>query len=31
VVTTPEAVYIPGVQIQNYRNPFEGKGSPFES
>ena len=31
VLTTPDAVYIPDVQIQNYRNPFEGKGSPFES
>jgi 3-oxoacyl-[acyl-carrier protein] reductase len=31
VLTTPDAVYIPDIQIENYRNPFEGKGSPFES
>jgi NAD(P)-dependent dehydrogenase (short-subunit alcohol dehydrogenase family) len=28
---TPEAVVVADVSIQNYRNPFEGKGSPFES
>ena len=31
VLGTPEAVYIPDIPIHNYRNPFEGKGSPFES
>ena len=31
VLSTPEAVHVPDVPIHNYRNPFEGKGSPFES
>ncbi len=31
VLTTPEAVHIPDIAIHNYRDPFEGKGSPFES
>jgi NAD(P)-dependent dehydrogenase (short-subunit alcohol dehydrogenase family) len=31
VLGTPEAVHIPDIPIHNYRNPFEGKGSPFES
>lgn len=31
VLSTPDAVHIPDVPIHNYRNPFEGKGSPFES
>jgi NAD(P)-dependent dehydrogenase (short-subunit alcohol dehydrogenase family) len=30
VLSTPDAVHIPDVEIHNYRNPFEGKGSPFE-
>lgn len=31
VISQPEAVFIPDVPIYNFRNPFEGKGSPFES
>jgi len=31
VLSTPEAVHVPDVPIHNFRNPFEGKGSPFES
>ncbi len=31
VLSTPQAVHIPDIPIHNYRNPFEGKGSPFES
>lgn len=31
VLSTPDAVHIPDVPIYNYRNPFEGKGSPFET
>lgn len=31
VLSTPESVHIPDVPIHNFRNPFEGKGSPFES
>jgi hypothetical protein len=31
VLTTPDAVHIPDVAIHDYRNPFEGKGSAFES
>ncbi|HKZ90868.1 MAG TPA: SDR family oxidoreductase [Candidatus Limnocylindrales bacterium] len=31
VLGTPDAVHIPDVAIHNYRDPFEGKGSPFES
>lgn len=31
VLTTPDAVHIPDVAIHNYRNPFEGRGSAFES
>jgi 3-oxoacyl-[acyl-carrier protein] reductase len=31
VISQPEAVFIPDVPIFNFRNPFEGKGSPFES
>jgi NAD(P)-dependent dehydrogenase (short-subunit alcohol dehydrogenase family) len=30
MLTTPDAVLVQDVSIQNYRNPFEGKGSPFE-
>ena len=30
VLSTPEAVHIPDIPIHNYRNPFAGKGSPFE-
>jgi len=31
VLRTPEQVVVADVSIQNFRNPFEGKGSPFES
>jgi NAD(P)-dependent dehydrogenase (short-subunit alcohol dehydrogenase family) len=31
VLGTPETVHIPDIPIHNFRNPFEGKGSPFES
>jgi 3-oxoacyl-[acyl-carrier protein] reductase len=31
VLSTPAAVHIPDVPIYNFRNPFEGKGSPFET
>ena len=31
VLSTPDAVHIPDVPIYNFRNPFEGKGSPFET
>ncbi len=31
VLSTPDAVHIPDIPIYNYRNPFEGKGSPFET
>lgn len=31
VLSTPESVHVPDVPIHNFRNPFEGKGSPFES
>jgi 3-oxoacyl-[acyl-carrier protein] reductase len=31
VLSTPEAVHVPDVPIHNFRDPFEGKGSPFES
>ena len=31
VLSTPDPVLVSDVSIQNYRNPFEGKGSPFES
>jgi 3-oxoacyl-[acyl-carrier protein] reductase len=31
VLSTPAAVHVPDVPIHNFRNPFEGKGSPFES
>ena len=31
ILGTPEAVHIPDIPIHNFRNPFEGKGSPFES
>jgi len=31
VLSTPEAVHIPDIPIHNYRDPFEGKGSPFET
>jgi len=31
VLGTPEAVHVPDIAIHNFRNPFEGKGSPFES
>lgn len=31
VLTTPDSVHVPDIAIHNYRNPFEGKGSPFES
>ena len=30
VLSTPDAVHVPDVPIHNFRNPFEGKGSPFE-
>lgn len=30
VLTQPEQVHIPDVPVYNFRNPFEGKGSPFE-
>ena len=31
VLNTPDAVHIPDIAIDNFRNPFEGKGSPFET
>lgn len=31
VLSTPDSVHIPDVPINNFRNPFEGKGSPFET
>jgi len=31
VLGTPEPVLVADVSIKNYRNPFEGKGSPFET
>ena len=31
VLSTPDSVHVPDVPIHNFRNPFEGKGSPFES
>lgn len=31
VLGTPESVHVPDVAIHNFRNPFEGKGSPFET
>jgi len=31
VLSTPDAVHIPDIPIYNYRNPFEGKGPPFET
>lgn len=31
VLSTPDAVHIPDIAIDNFRNPFEGKGSPFEA
>jgi NAD(P)-dependent dehydrogenase (short-subunit alcohol dehydrogenase family) len=31
VLSTPESVHVPDVAIHNYRDPFEGKGSPFET
>jgi NAD(P)-dependent dehydrogenase (short-subunit alcohol dehydrogenase family) len=31
VLRQPDQVHIPDVPVYNYRNPFEGKGSPFES
>jgi NADP-dependent 3-hydroxy acid dehydrogenase YdfG len=31
VLQQPDPVHIPGLPIYNFRNPFEGKGSPFES
>jgi NAD(P)-dependent dehydrogenase (short-subunit alcohol dehydrogenase family) len=31
VLSTPEPVLVSDISIKNYRNPFEGKGSPFES
>ncbi len=30
VLGQPDQVHIPDVPVYNYRNPFEGKGSPFE-
>jgi 3-oxoacyl-[acyl-carrier protein] reductase len=30
-LSTPEAVLVSDVSIKNFRDPFEGKGSPFES
>jgi 3-oxoacyl-[acyl-carrier protein] reductase len=30
VLSQPDQVHIPDVPIYNFRNPFEGKGSPFE-
>jgi 3-oxoacyl-[acyl-carrier protein] reductase len=30
VLRQPDAVHVPDVPVYNYRNPFEGKGSPFE-
>lgn len=31
VLSTPDSVHIPDIAIDNFRNPFEGKGSPFET
>jgi 3-oxoacyl-[acyl-carrier protein] reductase len=31
VLKQPDRVYIPDVPVYNFKNPFEGKGSPFES
>jgi 3-oxoacyl-[acyl-carrier protein] reductase len=31
VLSTPEPVLVSDVSIKNFRNPFEGKGSPFAS
>lgn len=31
VLQQPDQVHIPDLPIYNFRNPFEGKGSPFES
>src|SRR5690554_2228470 len=31
VISQPDNVSIPDIPIFNFRNPFEGKGSPFES
>jgi 3-oxoacyl-[acyl-carrier protein] reductase len=31
VLSTPDSVHVPDVAINNYRDPFEGKGSPFET
>lgn len=31
VLSTPDSVHVPDVAIHNYRDPFEGKGSPFET
>lgn len=30
VLTLPDAVHVPDIPIYNFRNPFEGKDSPFE-
>jgi NAD(P)-dependent dehydrogenase (short-subunit alcohol dehydrogenase family) len=30
VLSQPDQVHIPDVPVYNFRNPFEGKGSPFE-
>jgi 3-oxoacyl-[acyl-carrier protein] reductase len=30
ILTQPDQVHIPDVPVYNFRNPFEGKGSPFE-
>ena len=31
VLRQPDAVHVPDVPIYNFRNPFEGRKSPFES
>jgi 3-oxoacyl-[acyl-carrier protein] reductase len=31
VLTQPDQVHIPDLPVYNFRNPFEGRGSPFES
>ncbi len=31
VLSTPDAVHVPDISIDNFRNPFEGQGSPFET
>jgi 3-oxoacyl-[acyl-carrier protein] reductase len=31
VLLQPDQVHVPDILIDNYRNPFEGKGSPFET